>query len=267
MMGQKQQGQVAMKRSGGSTGGLRVVPALLAAAGMLAAPVAGTAAVGSLIPAVTTLDGGYVPFTPASIDPSLARKVAATLGLEGLRFTPAPRQPRSERLVTMAVRVDRATARAITVRRTLAEAGAGKGDALGVAPLLAPTRYNLGSARGFQTFAAPTAAKALAMPMGIRDIAMADIATYRLADSAAPGKPSRLQPRIAFEENAEPGRAPRTFQGASEPTVDVGGSYRVLKNLNVTAGVRVSQERNRLAPLTDGVADDKAVYVGTQFKF
>jgi len=256
-----------MKRDGGKNGGMRAFPALLAAAGMLAVPVAGTAAVGSLIPAVTTLDGGYVPFTPANIDPSLARKVAATLGLAGLRFTPAPRQPRGERVVTMAVRVDQATARAITVRRTLADAGVGKGDALAAAPLLAPTRYNLGSARGFQTFAAASAPKSLAVPTGIRDIAMADLASYRITDTAAPGKPSRLQPRIAFEENAEPGRAPRTFQGASEPTVDVGGSYRVMKNLNVTAGVRVSQERNRLAPLTDGVADDKAVYVGTQFKF
>lgn len=254
-----------MLRSNGSKGGMRVIPALLAAAGMLAAPVAGTAAVRSLIPSAPSLDSGYVPFTPAKIDPALARRVAATLGLDGLRFTPAPRAPRGERLVTMAVRVDQATARAITVRRTLAEGSVGRRDnALAAMPLIEPTRYNLGSARGFQSFGAP-APKALAVPEGIRDIAMADLSTFR-AESRS-GKPSRFQPRIAFEDGVQPGRAPRTFEGAGEPSVDVGGAYRVTKNLAVTAGVRVSQERNRIAPLTDGVEDDKAVYVGTQFRF
>ncbi len=248
---------------------MRAFPAMLAAVGMtLAVPVAGVAAVGSLIPAVKSFDSAYVPFTPANIDPALARKVAQTLGLDGLRFTPAPRATRGDRVVTMAVRVDRATARAISVQRTLAEGGAGRmGGALAAAPLITPTRYNLGTARGFQSFAASPAPKALALPTGIREIAMADLSSYRLTEGSAPARSSRLQPRIAFEERADAGRAPGTLEGASDPTVDVGGSYRVMKNLNVTAGVRVSQERNRLAPLTDGVADDKAVYVGTQFKF
>lgn len=260
-----------MRRDGsaasGRTGGLRTVPALLAAAGMvLAAPVAGVAAVGSLIPANTDFASGYVPFTPAKIDPALARQVAATLGLDGLRFTPAPRPARAERVVTMAVRVDQATARAITVRRTLAEGSAGTmGGALAAVPLIEPTRYNLGSARGFQSFGAP-AGKALALPEGIRDIAMADLGSYR-ADTSRPGKPSRFQPRVAFEDQTDAGRSARTIDAAGEQSVQVGGAYRVLKNLDVTAGVRVSQDRNRIAPLTDGVADDKAVYVGTQFRF
>lgn len=258
-----------MKRSGGRFGGIRAFPAMLAAAGMmLAVPVAGAAAVGSLIPAVTTIESSYVPFTPANIDPALARKVAATLGLDGLRFTPPPRTPRGDRVVTMAVRVDGATARAISVRRTLAEGSAGRmAGALAAAPLIAPTRYNLGSARGFQSFAASPAPKGLALQGGLGEMAMADLSSYRLTDGSAAARPSRLQPRIAFEERAEAGRAPGTLEGASESSVDVGGSYRVMKNLAVTAGVRVSQERNRLSPLTDGVADDKAVYVGTQFKF
>ena len=242
--------------------------ALLAAAGLaLAAPFAAFAAAGSLIPSVKTFSNGYVPFTPANIDPALARKVAATLGLDGLRFTPAARPSRGDRVVTMAVRVDEATARAITVRRSLADSAVGKmGDALAAAPLIAPTRYNLGSARGFQSFGAATAAKSLAVPTGIRDIAMADLASYR-TDVAKPGKPSRFQPRVAFEDESDLGRSPRTIEAAGQQSVDVGGAYRVMKNLNVTAGVRVSQDRNRIAPLTDGVEDSKAVYVGTQFKF
>ena len=38
-------------------------------------------------------------------------------------------------------------------------------------------------------------------------------------------------------------------------------------NLTVTAGVRSSQERERLDPLTNSVQDSQAVYVGTQIKF
>lgn len=255
------------KSDGGRKGGVRTIPALLAAAGLvLTAPVAGAAAVGSLIPANPALSSAYVPFTPAKIDSALARRVAETLGFDGLRFTPAPRTPRGERVVTMAVRVDQATARAITVRRTLAESSAGTmGGALAAMPLIEPTRYNLGSARGFQTFGAPVT-KTLALPAGIRDIAMPDLASYR-TDAAKPGKPSRFQPRVAFEDRTDAGRAERTIEGAGEQSVEVGGAYRVMKNLEVTAGVRVSQDRNRIAPLTDGVEDDKAVYVGTQFRF
>ena len=244
---------------------MRAIPALLAAAAIVGVPVAGAAAVGSLIPANTEFADGYVPFTPANIDPALARRVAETLGLDGLRFTPAPRTARGDRVVTMAVRVDQATARAITVRRTLADGSPGKmGDALAATPLIAPTRYNLGTARGFQSFAAGPAPKAPAS--GLRDIGMPDLAAYSI-EGSKPGKPSRFQPRIAFEDENPTGRAPRTLEGEGEQSVEVGGSYRVLKNLDVTAGVRVSQERNRIAPLTDGVADDKAVYVGTQFRF
>lgn len=257
-----------MRRDNGIAGRSRGLPALIAAAGaMFAIPVAGIAASGSLIPSNTEFTAGYVPFTPANIDPALARKVAETLGLEGLRFTPAQRTARTERVVTMAVRVDRATARAITVRRVLGEAAPGRlARSLDAAPLIAPTRYNLGSARGFQSFAAAPAPKALAVPSGMRDIALADVGSYSL-DSGKAGKPSRFQPRIAFEDAKDAGRAPRTLEGAGEQSLEVGGAYRVLKNLDVTAGVRVSQDRNRIAPLTDGVADDKAVYVGTQFKF
>ncbi len=56
----------------------------------------------------------------------------------------------------------------------------------------------------------------------------------------------------------------------SAQTVDVGGSFRLSPNLDVTAGVRLSQERDRLDrldPLTNSVKDSQAVYVGTQIRF
>jgi hypothetical protein len=57
------------------------------------------------------------------------------------------------------------------------------------------------------------------------------------------------------------------LESLGEQTVDLGGAYRVTRNLDVTAGVRLSQDRDRLAPLTDSVQDSQAVYVGTQFRF
>ncbi|WP_375289255.1 hypothetical protein [Qipengyuania sp.] len=253
----------------GKKGRTRAFAALCALAAVgLAIPGAGGAAVGTLTRSAESFDIGFVPFTPANTDPALAREVAATLGADGLRFTPAAKAPRPERMVTMAVRVDRATARAITVRRTAKEATtSGKlGGALAAISQLDTTRYNLGSARGFQSFAAP-APKALAVPDSIREISMADLSSYGAEKDEKAGKPSRFQPRIAFEQQASAGRAPRTLEGAGDQSVDVGGSYRIMKNLDVTAGVRVSQDRDRIAPLTDGVDDDKAVYVGTQFRF
>ena len=41
----------------------------------------------------------------------------------------------------------------------------------------------------------------------------------------------------------------------------------MTRNLDVTAGVRYSQDRDRIAPLTDAEQDGQAVYVGTQFRF
>ena len=96
---------------------------------------------------------------------------------------------------------------------------------------------------------------------------MPDLSTFEPARSTAPDEPSRLQPRIALEGEEIAGRSRNTLDALSAQTVDLGGSYSVTRNLDVTAGVRISQERDRLAPLTDSAQDSQAVYVGTQFRF
>ena len=77
----------------------------------------------------------------------------------------------------------------------------------------------------------------------------------------------RLQPRIELEDREIAGRSPNTLDAVGQQTVGVGGSFRLSPNLNVMAGVRYSQERERLDPLTNSVKDSQAVYVGTQIKF
>ena len=79
---------------------------------------------------------------------------------------------------------------------------------------------------------------------------------------------SRFAARLAVEEETKTGAVSRTIDSRSDQTVDLGGSYRLTRNLDVTAGVRYEQERDRLAPLADPAKQDsQAVYVGTQFRF
>jgi hypothetical protein len=198
-------------------------------------------------------------FTPASVDPDLARLVAKQAGTDRVRFTPASASTKRDRTVTVAVRVDSDIAQAINIRSSL-DASGGKGEGISA---IASTRYNLGTARGYKSFARPTAT----LPEGISRIEMPDLANFLPAEPTAEDKPSRFQPRIALEGNGKPGRAEGTFEALGSQSVDLGGAYRITRNLDVTAGVRLSQERDRLAPITDSVQDSQAVYVGTQFRF
>lgn len=206
-------------------------------------------------------------FTPADVDPAVARRVAAKIAARGqtMRFTPAGATLDRDRTVTVAIRIDPQEARAISIRSAIAAARSGlNGAEVGAGPslaTLAPARYNLGISRGYQTFAKPAEPA-----IDLKRIEMVDLASFR-PRGGIKDKPGRLQPRIALEEAAQAGSSPGTLQGAGEQAVDLGAGYRLSRNLNVTAGVRLSQDRDRLQPLTDAVRDDQAVYIGTQFRF
>ncbi|MFA7588334.1 MAG: hypothetical protein WCY11_19455 [Novosphingobium sp.] len=173
-------------------------------------------------------------------------------------FTPAGTPNRPDRSVTVAVRVDPQTVKEIIVK-------AKRGPmprAQGAIPLqLAPSAFNLGVSRGYQSFAQSAAPK-----VEIRKIEMPDLASFS-ADKDARREDTKVVPRIGLDDRAPSGRSPRTFSGDGDDKVDLGGSLRVTRNLDVTAGVRYSQDRERLRPLTDGKQDNQAVYVGTQFRF
>lgn len=197
-------------------------------------------------------------FVPTTVDPRLARSISVRALSKGrmFRFTPAATASPLDRSVTVAVRVDAGDARAYGTRPQLASSDAEIGSTL---LRLAPNGYSLGVSRGYKSFA-----QNLGIPADKID--MPDLASYKPGTSAK-GDPSRFSPRIALDEKEKTGRAPRTFEGQADQTVDVGGSYRLTRNLNVTAGVRYSSDRDRLVPLTDGRQDNQAVYVGTQFRF
>jgi len=255
-------------------------PALLAVAGMVLAIPATGLALGGGGDASNLISNGGAMFTPANVDPQLAQRVAYDLAERNMRFTPAGGNASRERIFTVAVRVDDVTARAISVRSAAVSAQSGSArKTLNVAP----TRYNLGISRGYRSFtstpgrsssfrAGSAAPASAALPASVRKLDMPDLADFRAefrpSQGSAEGKPSRFQTRIALEtEQGSAGRTPGTLDALGEQSVDVGAAYRIMGNLNVTAGVRISQERDRLAPLTDDVQDSQAVYVGTQFRF
>ncbi|MEO1046135.1 MAG: hypothetical protein AAFX04_11905 [Pseudomonadota bacterium] len=200
--------------------------------------------------------GGIGSFTPASIDDTLVSslKLADLKVSSNFRFTPAAEDGTGKRAVTVAARVLSEASEAVAIREAAAEVGAG------VAPVkITPTSYSLGVAKGWQTFALPDTVKKIDVP----DLSELGSAPGR-GDS---GKKSRFNPRIELDSSTQVGSSPRTFEGDTAYSVDVGGSYRVSGNLNVTAGVRLRDERDRLAPLTGKQTDSQAVYVGTQFRF
>jgi hypothetical protein len=230
-------------------------------AGALALPSAGLALAGSGgdrgAPSFAAL--GFDVFTPASVDPALAARVADKAKARGFRFTPARAAAQvGKRTVTVAVRVDNQNAQAISVRKPI-EVAAGR--SIGVGGLDA-SRFQLGAARGYKSFA-----RTVDLAGQVRDLSMPDLAQFEPSKPKDADKPSRLQPRIELEDRAIAGRSPNTLDAIGAQSVDLGGSFRLSRNLNVTAGVRLSQERERLDPLTNSVQDSQAVYVGTQIKF
>jgi hypothetical protein len=233
----------------------------------LALPSAGLALAGegASARAAASLEGlglnaiGFGLFTPASVDPALAARVADKARARGIHFTPASASPISgNRTVTVAVRVDDDTARAISVRKAI-EGGPGRGLGVGGSDA---SRFQLGSARGYKSFA-----RSVDLSANVGNMSLPDLAQFEPARPKAEDKPSRLQPRIELEGREIAGRSPNTLDSIGAQTVGVGGSFRLSPNLNVTAGVRYSQERERLDPLTNSVQDSQAVYVGTQIKF
>jgi len=204
--------------------------------------------------------GGLTSFTPGQIDPWLARAIGARPPGNGplFRFTPAGIAARPDRSVTVAVRVDPETARTIIVRAPA------RANVAGALPArVASAAYSLGAAHGYQVFL-PGMSQLVATASASHD-EMPDLSGFTLNDGD--GGNARLNAQIRLAEKDRAGRAPRTLEGTGEQIVDLGGSYRLTHNIDVTAGLRYSQDRDRLKPLADGKQDDQAVFVGTRFHF
>ena len=188
-------------------------------------------------------------FTPAVADPRLAA-LFANRGLSGgsFHFTPSA-TPNGSKAVKVAVR-----ARAATT----AAAMRGGSESAAVAGLT-PTAYNLGVAVGWKQFALSG------------DVAKVDSGLLPGGREAAEvglsyaGK--RFTGRLQVGAERSDGRQPRILPQESSYSVDLGGSYSIARNVDLTGGVRYRIQHDRLERLDDQRRDSQAVYIGTAFRF
>ncbi|MDT8760756.1 hypothetical protein MZO42_18795 [Sphingomonas psychrotolerans] len=198
----------------------------------------------------TALRSGIGTFTPAAADPKLAAILARSgLPEAGFRFTPSESR-RGGRAVTVAVRA----------RSTRTAAIANRSDVIAATPVsLAPIAYNLGVSVGWKRFAVAG------------DVTRVELVTQ-------PGSTERANVGVSYSGNRVTGRVQAAAERplANTPvligdkpsySIDVGGSYSLTRNLDVTAGVRYKSEQDRLPKMTDNRRDSQAVYVGTAFRF
>lgn len=188
-------------------------------------------------------------FTPASADPRLAAAFARS-GMAGsdFRFTPSENR-QGNRPVTVAVRA----------RSTQIAADAGRVATAAPTVGLVPVAYNLGVSVGWKRFAVTG------------DVAKVDLAGQPGSREAADVSVSYSLPRFtgrvkAGADRALPG-APQLVEDAPSYSLDVGGSYSLTRNIDLTAGLRYKSERERLTRFNDDRRDSQAVYVGTAFRF
>jgi hypothetical protein len=195
---------------------------------------------------------GIGSFTPASADPRLAAAMArGGLGASGFRFTPAETN-RDRSQVTVAVRArnnrDGDTPRALAAANTPTVA-------------MQPIAYNLGMSVGWKRFALSG------------DVARIDLAgmpgSRETVDLGVSYTGKRLSGRVQANADRPAENQPRALAEPQSYSIDLGTSYSLTRNLDVTAGVRyrTEEDRARLPQLTDNRRDSQAVYVGTAFRF
>lgn len=188
-------------------------------------------------------------FTPSSADPRLAALFARG-GLEsrGFRFTPS--EAKNTRAVTVAVRA-RSNRSALVADRV----DAGTSGTVGLAPIA----YNLGVAVGWRRFAMTGDVAKVELPGQI------DGGRERAEVGVSYSLP-RLTTRVRAGADRAVGAVPSIAGVDRSYSLDVGGSYALTRNLDVTAGVRYRSDRERTTR-TDDRRDSQAVYVGTAFRF
>src|SRR5690606_1754464 len=210
--------------------------------------------------------GSFAALTPASVDPRLAEFVAerSNGNARMMRFTPAGAAERASRSVTVAIRIDEEAARAISVRSAIASAQEKVASESGLR--IAPTRYNLGISRGYQSFAKPTD-RGVTLSRALSDAAIPDLADFRPSEGARKDE-SRFAARIAGEEEEKAGASPRSIASRSDLAVEVGGSSRPILKCEVLAVRRCVQVRDVPAPWAQAAQQERrSVDVDTPFRF
>ena len=199
---------------------------------------------------VAELPGGIGYFTPAAADPKLAAVLARSgLSGNGFRFTPTDSRRVGSKAVTVAVRA----------RSTRVVQAVDPADPAPAPVNLAPIAYNLGVSVGWKRFAVSG------------DVTRVDLVTQpggrERADIGFTYSGKRATGRVTAGAERPLANTPALIGDNPSYSLDVGGSYSLTRNFDLTAGVRYKAERDRLPRLTDQRRDSQAVYVGTAFRF
>ncbi len=231
-----------------------VIAGALCVAALAAAPAIGAAADRILKHPATTMSamrGGIGTFTPAAGDPRLAAALARSgITGSGFRFTPAASADGRARAVTVAVR-----ARGAVRDGTADQLAPGVNSNVGIAPVA----YSLGAGVGWKRFA---------LTGDVQKIDTGILPGSREGvDVGVSYNASKWSTRVQVAADRPVGTLPRSINGNPSLSLDVGGSFRLSRNLDVMAGVRYKSERDRLKDVTDTRRDSQAVYVGTAFRF
>lgn len=194
--------------------------------------------------------GGIGSFTPAAADPRVAAIYArAGLAHSGFRFTPAATTKPGGQAVTVAVRAA-ASPQASPNRVTSAPQTVS----------IAPIAYSLGMGVGWKRFA-------VAGDMARVDMAGMPGSREKLDVGVSYNAP-KWSGRLQVEQDRPIDSQSANLTGGKSVSFDLGGSYSIARNLDVTAGLRYrAEQRDRLQIIDDGRRDSQAVYIGTAIKF
>ena len=190
---------------------------------------------------------GFGSFTPASADPRLAAALSRTaLNPTGFQFTPSEGAVIGSRAIKAAVRSatmqsERPTDRVAAVTPTMT---------------LNPVAYNLGGSVGGKRLAA------------IGDLTRLDIGTQTGSrDAVGMGYTTRkFGTRAPITADHALTDQPKMITDTSGYSLDGGGSLKLTRNLDVTAGMRYRTDRERMLRVTPD-RQGQAIYVGTAFRF
>ncbi len=195
-------------------------------------------------------------FTPASADPRMARALRlAGISSRGMRFTPsASRQ--NDRPVTVAVR-----ARSSSPAQALRDAEfAMVSSSSSAVTAITPSAYNLGVSVGWRRFS-------ISGDLGRVDNGVLPGRSRESADVGVSYAGNRWSTRVQLSGDRPAGDTPPSLIDNEERVaLDVGGSYSIANNIDITGGVRY-QRQHRLERPADERQDSQAVYIGTAFRF
>lgn len=222
----------------------------LAGAALVLTPAIGLAAAKDARPPAISLSFDKISdFTPAGADPRLAAMFAnRATPINDFKFTPAAAKGRPSQ-----VRVALRTSAGQTVVRPL--------EVVTAAPVtaLAASKYDLGVSVGWKRLAVSGDVARVASidpVVGTRETAVVGV-SYNL---------NKFSGRLAVSGERNESRIAQLTR-PNNVAVDLGASYNVSRNIALTGGVRYKVEKDQIPALADDRRDDKAVYVGTAFKF